>query len=113
MSVRKKLFIFVVSFSSIFWLFRTIDRGKLLFVDLSELSGLPWLYSSIGLIFSILAAFTVYGLFGCFTSGPYMPEKKVKCQKSHGQENRHMFNPRNILFYYLKTVTSHISRPDH
>ena len=59
MSVRNKLILFVVSFSSIFWIFRTIDRGKVLFVDLSELSGLPWLYSSIGLIFSILAAFTI------------------------------------------------------
>lgn len=59
MSVRKKLLLFVVSFSSIFWIFRTIDRGKILFVNLSELSGLPWLYSSIGLIFSILAAFTI------------------------------------------------------
>ena len=59
MSVRKKLLLFVVFFSSIFWIFRTIDRGKILFVDLAELSGLPWLYSSIGLIFSILAAFTI------------------------------------------------------
>jgi hypothetical protein len=59
MSVRKKLFLFVIFFSSIFWIFRTIDRGKILFVNLSELSGLPWLYSSIGLIFSILAAFTI------------------------------------------------------
>ena len=59
MSVRKKLIFFVVFFSSIFWIFRTVDSGKILFVDLSELSGLPWLYSSIGLIFSLLAAFTI------------------------------------------------------
>jgi len=59
MSVRRKLLLFVLFFSSTFWLFRTIDKGKILFVGLSELSGLPWLYSSISLIFSILAAFTI------------------------------------------------------
>ena len=58
-SVTNRLLVFILFFSSIFWIFRTIDSGKILFVDLSEVSGLPWLYSSIGLIFSILAAFTI------------------------------------------------------
>ena len=54
-----KLFLFSVVFSSAFWSIRTIDHGKILRVDLLDLGGIPWLYSAISLIFSILAAFTI------------------------------------------------------
>ena len=54
-----KLFLFFVVFSSAFWLLRTIDHGNILRVDLLDLGGIPWLYSAISLIFSILAAFTI------------------------------------------------------
>jgi hypothetical protein len=54
-----KLFLFLIIFSSTFWMFRTIDHGKILKVDLIDLGGIPWLYSAISLVFSILAAFTI------------------------------------------------------
>jgi hypothetical protein len=54
-----KLFLFLIVFSSTFWFIRTIDHGKIVRVDLLDLGGIPWLYSAISLIFSILAAFTI------------------------------------------------------
>jgi hypothetical protein len=54
-----KIFLFLLIFSSAFWLMRTADHGKLLLLDLQDLGGIPWLYSAICLIFSILAAFTI------------------------------------------------------
>ena len=54
-----KIFLFLLIFSLAFWLMRTVDHGKLLLIDLQDLGGIPWLYSAICLIFSILAAFTI------------------------------------------------------
>jgi len=54
-----KIFLFLLIFSLAFWLIRTADHGKLLLLDLQDLGGIPWLYSAICLIFSILAAFTI------------------------------------------------------
>jgi hypothetical protein len=54
-----KILLFLLIFSSAFWLIRTIDHGKIIIMDLQDLGGIPWLYSSICLIFSILAAFTI------------------------------------------------------
>lgn len=54
-----KIFLFLSIFSLTFWLIRTADKGKLLLIDLRDLGGIPWLYSAICLIFSILAAFTI------------------------------------------------------
>ncbi len=54
-----KIFLFLLIFSLAFWLIRTVDHGKLLLLDLQDLGGIPWLYSAIYLIFSILAAFTI------------------------------------------------------
>lgn len=59
MKIIPKLFLFFVLFSCAFWLIRTIDHGKILRADLLDLGGIPWLYSAISLIFSILAAFTI------------------------------------------------------
>jgi len=54
-----KIIIFIMIFSLAFWLLRIHDHGKMILVELRDLGGIPWLYSSIGLIFSILAAFTI------------------------------------------------------
>ncbi|HMK50617.1 MAG TPA: hypothetical protein VK435_11235 [Thermodesulfovibrionales bacterium] len=54
-----RIFLFLSAFSLVFWLIRTADHGKMLLVDLQDLGGIPWLYSAICLIFSILAAFTI------------------------------------------------------
>jgi len=54
-----KIILFVIIFSLAFWLLRIHDHGKMILVELRDLGGIPWLYSSIGLIFSILAAFTI------------------------------------------------------
>lgn len=54
-----KIILFSIIFSLVFWLMRTIDHGRILLLDLRDLGGIPWLYSAICLIFSILAAFTI------------------------------------------------------
>jgi hypothetical protein len=54
-----KILLFLLIFSLTFWLIRTADYGKLVLIDLRDLGGIPWLYSAICLIFSILAAFTI------------------------------------------------------
>ena len=59
MKLIYKIFLFPLMFSLTFWLTRTADQGKLVLIDLRDLGGIPWLYSSICLIFSILAAFTI------------------------------------------------------
>jgi hypothetical protein len=59
MKLLYKIFLFLLIFSLTFWLTRTADQGKLILIDLRDLGGIPWLYSSICLIFSILAAFTI------------------------------------------------------
>lgn len=59
MKFNPKIILFLIIFSLVFWLMRTIDRGRILLLDLRDLGGIPWLYSAICLIFSILAAFTI------------------------------------------------------
>ncbi len=59
MKFTLKLILFFFIFSSTFWLIRTFDHGRILKLDLLDLGGIPWLYSAISLIFSILAAFTI------------------------------------------------------
>lgn len=54
-----KIILFSIVFSLAYWLIRSIDHGKILRADLRDLGGIPWLYSAICLIFSILAAFTI------------------------------------------------------
>jgi hypothetical protein len=54
-----KIILFLIIFSLVFWLMRTIDHGRILLLDLRDLGGIPWLYSAICLMFSILAAFTI------------------------------------------------------
>lgn len=48
----------LIIFSGVFYFFRTSDYYNLKILS-SELSGIPWLYSSIGIIFSIIAAFAM------------------------------------------------------
>jgi hypothetical protein len=58
MNILKRIIIFVVGFSGVFYLVRTNDyyNSKIL---LADLGGIPWLYSTIGVIFSIIAAFAI------------------------------------------------------
>ncbi|MDE3019580.1 MAG: hypothetical protein KGO52_14330 [Nitrospirota bacterium] len=55
-----KLLLFVISFSLVFYLLRTHPGYRaFLAADLKDLGGIPWLYSIVGMIFSMLAAFIV------------------------------------------------------
>jgi hypothetical protein len=58
MSTLRKIIPFVIGFSILFFLVRTSTyyNDSLLIKDLA---GLPWLYSTIGAMFSIIAAFTI------------------------------------------------------
>jgi len=58
MKILRKIFIFIGLFSLAFFLLRNSEyyTTKLLF---SDLGGITWLYSAIGIIFSIIAAFTI------------------------------------------------------
>lgn len=55
-----KLVSFVIVFSVVFYLIRTRpDYHQVVALGLKDLGGVPWLYSIIGMIFSMLAAFTI------------------------------------------------------
>jgi len=58
MNIFQKIIIFIIGFSGVFYFVRTSDyyNSKIL---LADLGGIPWLYSTIGVIFSIIAAFAI------------------------------------------------------
>lgn len=58
MNILQKVIIFIIGFSWLFHFVRTSDyyNSKIL---LADLGGIPWLYSTIGVIFSIIAAFAI------------------------------------------------------
>lgn len=58
--MTKKVLIFTVCFSVVFRLLRISYHGKILLAEsLKDLGGLPWLYSTAGLIFGVIAAFII------------------------------------------------------
>ena len=59
MQYTRKTLIFVFIFTLVFTCARLIDDGNLVTVQMEELGGIPWLYSVIGLVFSILAGFII------------------------------------------------------
>jgi len=61
MTLLLKIVLFVAGFTLLFFLLRTTEHFNtyILMDELSELAGVPWLYSVIGVIFSILAAFVI------------------------------------------------------
>ena len=61
MRLLKKGFLFFVIFSVIFFVLKTNDdfNREVLLADIRDLGGVPWLYSVVGVIFSVLAAFTI------------------------------------------------------
>lgn len=58
MNLLQQIISFLIVFSGIFYFFRTSDYYNLK-VFSADLGGIPWLYSSIGVIFSIIAAFAM------------------------------------------------------
>lgn len=58
MSVLKKTTIFIIGFSALFYFARANDYYNIKILT-ADLGGIPWLYSTIGLIFSIIAAFII------------------------------------------------------
>ncbi len=42
-----------------------------------------------------------------------MPVKKVESKEGYDREDRHMFDPADILSYYPEAVPSHIPRAYH
>ena len=59
MQYTVKTFIFIIVFTLIFTCVRLVDDGNLVTVQMEELGGIPWLYSVIGLVFSILSGFII------------------------------------------------------
>src|SRR5207247_7362806 len=64
MRLLQKGFIFFISFSTLFLMLRiyesfNIFNLNLLHTDLADLGGVPWLYSAVSIIFSVLAAFII------------------------------------------------------
>jgi hypothetical protein len=61
MNVLFKILIFFVTYSIVWFFLRTNDyyTREILLVDLADLGGVPWLYSVMGIMFSILAAFVI------------------------------------------------------
>jgi len=61
MRLLQKGFIFFISFSGLFFLLRTYEdfNRNVLLADIADLGGVPWLYSVVGIIFSVLAAFII------------------------------------------------------
>jgi hypothetical protein len=58
MTLLHKVIAFIIGFSGLFYFVRTNElyNTKIL---LADLGGIPWLYSTIGMIFSIIAAFAI------------------------------------------------------
>jgi hypothetical protein len=61
MKLPQKGLIFFISFSGLFFLLRTYEdfNRNVLLADIADLGGVPWLYSVVGIIFSVLAAFII------------------------------------------------------
>jgi hypothetical protein len=61
MKLSKKMLLFGILFSVAFFLLRTKDPfyGKILMADINDLGGITYLYSTVGIIFSILAGFII------------------------------------------------------
>jgi hypothetical protein len=61
MRLLQKGFIFFISFSGLFLMLRIYEgfNLNLLDTDIADLGGVPWLYSAVGIIFSVLAAFII------------------------------------------------------
>jgi hypothetical protein len=61
MNVLVKIVIFFTTYSVVWFFLRTNDyyTRNILQVDLADLGGVPWLYSVMGIMFSILAAFVI------------------------------------------------------
>ena len=55
MQYTVKTFVFTLIFTCV----RLVDDGNLVTVQMEELGGIPWLYSVIGLVFSILSGFII------------------------------------------------------
>jgi hypothetical protein len=61
MRLLQKIFIFLAVFSGLFFALRTYEafNENMLLADIADLGGVPWLYSVVGIIFSVLAAFII------------------------------------------------------
>jgi hypothetical protein len=60
MRLIRKTVIFALVFSVVFFVLHTADfTGMIIGADLDDLGGVPWLYSAVCLIFSILAGFII------------------------------------------------------
>jgi hypothetical protein len=61
MKLLHKVFVFLTGFTLLFFLLRTTEHfnNHILMDEMDELAGVPWLYSVIGVIFSLLAAFVI------------------------------------------------------
>jgi len=61
MRLPQKGFIFFISFSGLFFTLRNYEdfNRNVLLADIADLGGVPWLYSVVGIIFSVLAAFII------------------------------------------------------
>lgn len=70
MNLFKKMLLFWALFSVAFFLLRTKDPfyGNILMADIGDLGGITYLYSTVGIIFSILAGFVIQNRWDRWTS---------------------------------------------
>src|SRR5438105_6959622 len=61
MRLLQKSLIFFIAFSGLFLTLRSYEdfNRYVLLADIADLGGVPWLYSVVGIIFSVLAAFII------------------------------------------------------
>lgn len=67
MKLKYKIFLFILSFSLIFYALHSSDFYNYKII-LADLGGIPWLYASIGTLFSILAGFIIEKEWGNWNS---------------------------------------------
>lgn len=109
--MKKKIILFVIIFSIAFNLLRISYHGELILAEsLKDLGGVPWLYSAMGLMFSVLAAYILEKEWGRW-------DKLIQASKGELNNLRELWywsfylknktnqnKIRNLITGYLKTI---------
>lgn len=109
--MKKKILLFVIIFSAAFSLLRTSYRGELILAEtLKDLGGVPWLYSTMGLIFSVLAAYILEKEWGRWdkliqaSKGELNNLRELWYWSFYFKNKKDQEKVRNLITGYLKTI---------
>ncbi len=109
--MKKKIILFVIIFSVAFGLLRTSYRGELILAEsLKELGGVPWLYSTMGLMFSVLAAYILEKEWGRWdkliqsSKGELNNVRELWYWSFYLKNNDSQKKIRDLIIAYLKTI---------